>query len=262
MAKADPPIADVTGDDGCRRLAFFVGTGPETGNAFRLLPYLGSAGAVSLALACGFLIERYIGLQSVLLVFLMAILASAIAWGLLPSLFACVLSVLAFNFFLLPPIYTFTIADPENAVALFFFFIVAVIVSHLTAATRSQIAVARARAKTTAALYSFSRKLAGIGSLDDLLWATAYQVSSMLEASTVLLLPTKDDGSLRVACGYPPDDRLDPVDLAAARRSWERNETAGGQPGGNWLFLPLRTGSGPVGALGISRSPPAVPLNS
>ena len=65
---------------------------------------------VAVALACGVVIERFIGLQSVLLVFLLPILASAILWGLLPSLFACVLGVLAFNFFLIPPIYTFTIA--------------------------------------------------------------------------------------------------------------------------------------------------------
>jgi two-component system, OmpR family, sensor histidine kinase KdpD len=256
-AKPDPPIADVAGDDRYQRLAFFLGTGPAAGNAFRLLPYLGSAGAVSLALACGFLIERYIGLQSVLLVFLMAILASAIAWGLLPSLFACVLSVLAFNFFLLPPIYTFAIADPENAVALFFFFIVAVIVSHLTAATRSQIAVARARAKTNAALYAFSRKLAGIGALDDLVWATAYQVSSMLDARTVLLLPDKAEGQLAIAGGYPPDDRLDQHDLAAARWCWEHGAAAGRGAAGvrdaRRMFLPLRTGGGLIGVLGIDR---------
>ena len=99
----------------------------------RPVPYFGSALAVLLALAVGILIERFIGLQSVLLVFLMAILASAILWGLLPSLLACVLSVLAFNFFLVPPVYTFAIADPDNAVALFFFLVVAVIVSNLTA---------------------------------------------------------------------------------------------------------------------------------
>jgi len=265
-AKPDPPIAvaDVTGDDGYRRLAFFLGTGQEHGNAFRLLSYLGSAGAVSLALACGFLIERYIGLQSVLLVFLMAILASAIAWGLLPSLFACVLSVLAFNFFLLPPIYTFAIADPENAVALFFFFIVAVIVSHLTAATRSQIAVARARAKTNAALYAFSRKLAGIGTLDDLLWATAYQVASMLDARTVLLLPDKA-GQLAIACGYPPDDRLGEHDLTAARWCWEHGAAAGrgiaGVPSARRMFLPLRTGGGLIGVIGIDREGPDLALN-
>jgi two-component system sensor histidine kinase KdpD len=258
-AKPDPPIAvaDVASDDGSKRLAFFLGTGPEPGNTFRLLPYLGSAGAVSLALACGFLIERFIGLQSVLLVFLMAILASAIAWGLLPSLFACVLSVLAFNFFLVPPIYTFAIADPDNAVALFFFFIVAVIVSHLTAATRSQIAVARARAKTNAALYAFSGKLAGIGTLDDLMWATAYQVSSMLDARTVLLLPDKAERQLVIAGGYPPDDQLDEHDLAAAHWCWEHGAAAGasaaGVPGSRRMFLPLRTGGGLIGVIGIDR---------
>src|SRR5262249_44252346 len=86
---------------------------------FHPVPYIGSAVAVALALGFGQLIGRFVGLQSISLVFLMAVLVSAIAWGLLPSLFACLLSVLAYNFFFLPPLYTFTIADPENIVALF-----------------------------------------------------------------------------------------------------------------------------------------------
>jgi two-component system sensor histidine kinase KdpD len=89
------------------------------------LAYAGSAVAVVVALGVGSLIERFIGLQSISLVFLMAVLASAIAWGLWPSLFSCMLSVLAFNFFFIPPIYTFTIVDPENVIALFFFALVA-----------------------------------------------------------------------------------------------------------------------------------------
>src|SRR5204862_3091550 len=123
------PASGSTGDDRHHWAAFFLGGTSERGSTLRPLPYLGSTAAVGLALGCGLLIERFVGLQSVLLVFLMAILVSAISWGLLPSLVACVLSVLAFNFFLLPPVYTFTIADTDNAVALFFFFIVAVIVS-------------------------------------------------------------------------------------------------------------------------------------
>src|SRR4051794_11874381 len=211
------------GEDARERLAFFLGEGPGLGNVLRPLPYFGSAAAVLLALGAGILIERFIGLQSVLLAFLMAILVSAIAWGLLPSLFACLLSVMAFNFFLVPPVYTFDIADPDNAVALFFFLVVAVIVSNLTALARSQIVIARTRAKTAAALYAFSRKLAGIGSLDDLLWAIAYQVSSMLNVRTVVLMPDKDTGRLAVASGYPPEDRLDQADMAAARQCLEQN---------------------------------------
>src|SRR5438067_2517489 len=251
------PIGE-RGEDGRERLAFFLGGGP--GNVLRPVPYFGSALAVLLALGAGILIERFIGLQSVLLVFLMAILASAILWGLLPSLLACVLSVLAFNFFLVPPVYTFAIADPDNAVALFFFLVVAVIVSNLTALARSQIVIARARANTTAALYAFSRKLAGVGTLDDLLWAIAYQVSSMLNVRTVVLMPDKDTGRLAVVAGYPPEDRLAEADMAAARRCWEQKMPAGrGADGGfgcGRLFLPLRTGSGSAGVIGINRDRP------
>ena len=63
----------------------------------------------------------FLGVTSVALVFLMGVLASAVAYGLWPSLLACLLSALAYNFFFLPPLYTFTIADPENVVTLLVF---------------------------------------------------------------------------------------------------------------------------------------------
>jgi two-component system, OmpR family, sensor histidine kinase KdpD len=222
--------------------------------------YAGSIGAVAIALGVGELISRFVGAQSISLVFLTAVLASAIAWGLWPSLLACLSSVLAFNFFFLPPLYTLTVEDPENIVALFFFALAALVISNLTARTRRQVVAARARARTTAELYAFSRKLAGIGTLDDLLWATAFQVSSMLRVSTVLLLPDHATGDLALACGYPPEDMLDDADMAAARWCWDHNHSAGRGsdtlPGGKWLFLPLRTGSGPVGVIGIEREAP------
>jgi len=227
---------------------------------FEPMPYLGSAAVVAVALGVGELIVNFIGPQSVSLVFLMAVLGSAIAWGLWPALFASMLSVLAFNFLFLPPLYTFTIADPENVVALFFFALVAVIVSNLTAATRAQVVSARARAKTTGELYAFSRKVAAIGTLDDLLWATVFQVSSMLKLNTVLLLPDEDAKGLNLASAYPPEDSLDEADMAAARWCWEHSQPTGRGsdtlPGGRWLFLPLRTGTGAVGVLGIDRNAP------
>jgi len=237
-----------------------VQTHPGMIEPFRVEAYLGSAGAVAVALGIGQVLSRVIDVHSVSLTFLMAVLGSAVAWGLLPSLFASVLSVLAYNFFFLEPRYTLTVADPANVVALFFFLTVAIIVSNLTAATRRQIVTARLRAKTTAELYAFSRKVAGIGALDDLLWATAYQISSMLKLRTVLLLPMKDGEGLEVVSGYPPEDQLGSADMAAARWTWEHNRPAGRGadtlPGGKRLFLPLRTESGPVGVLGIDRDAP------
>lgn len=65
--------------------------------------------------------------------FLLAVLFVAIIWGSMPALFASVLAMLSFNFFFLPPFHTFTIADPQNWVALTAFFITALAVGQLSA---------------------------------------------------------------------------------------------------------------------------------
>jgi two-component system sensor histidine kinase KdpD len=112
---------------------------------------------------------------------------------------------------------------------------------------------ARQRAKMTEDLYQFSRKLAGVVTLDDLLWATAYQMALMLKVRVVLLLPEAD--SIAVRAGYPPEDTLDDADLAAAKWSWDHAQPAGRGantlPGAKRLFLPLRTGRGVVGIVGL-----------
>src|SRR5258707_401781 len=157
-------------------------------------------------------------------------------------------------------VYTFTIRATKNAVAPFFFLVVATLTSNLTARTRSPAVTARKRAQTTAELYAFSRKLAGIVGLDDLLWATSYQIASMLRVRVVMLLPENANGSIVVRGGYPPEDELDEADLAAARWSWDRNRPAGRGadtlPRAKRLFLPLRTRRSTVGVLGIDRDAP------
>jgi two-component system sensor histidine kinase KdpD len=203
-------------------------------------------------------LHETLGVTNVALVFLTAILIAAVLFGLGPSLLACMASILAYNFFFLPPLYTFTIADPENVVALFFFAVVAVIASNLAARVRGQALVARLRARQTDDLYQFSRKLSVAITLDDLLWATAHQIALMLKVRVVLLLPENE--TIAVRAGFPPEDMLDDADLAAAKWSWERNHIAGRGsdtlPGGKWLFQPLRTGRGPLGVVGIIRDEP------
>jgi two-component system, OmpR family, sensor histidine kinase KdpD len=220
--------------------------------------YLGSLAFVAVSLAVALLLHQVVGIASVSLTFLTAVLAVAVVYGLWPALFASFVSVLAYNFFFLPPLYTFTIADPENVVALFFFAITAVIASNLTARVRAQAITARQRARTTEELYQFSRKLAGAANLDDLLWATVHQIALMLKVHVVILLP--DEGRMTVRAGYPPEDTLDAADLAAAKWSWERNHAAGRGadtlPGAKRLFLPMQTGRGAVGVIGIDRDEP------
>jgi two-component system sensor histidine kinase KdpD len=241
-----------------------VATKPAT-RGFDAKPYWRAVVAVAAALGAGLGIEEILLLPppNISLVFLTAVLFSAVTSGLGPSLFASLLSVLAYNYFFLPPLYTFTIADPANVLALVAFMIVAVIASNLASRTRDQAITAAKRANTTAELYAFSRKLAGTATLDDVLWATAYQIAAMLKVRVVMLLPD-DDGRLDVRAGYPPEDDLDEADFAAARWTWDRNHPAGRGsdtlPGGKRLFLPLRTGRGAVGVIGIDKDAPGALL--
>jgi two-component system sensor histidine kinase KdpD len=246
---------------GAARRAQREPSAPTPRRAIAPLPYLASTGIVALAVLIGLGLQYVLAVGSISLVFLTAVLVSAATFGLWPSLYACLVSVLAYNFFFLPPLYTFTIADPENVVALFFFLATALIAGNLASGVRAQALAARQRARTTDQLYQFSRKLAGIVTMDDLLWATAYQVAAMLKLRVVLLLPEGE--GIAVRAGYPPEDLLDEGDLAAAMWCWRNNLPAGRGadtlPGARRLFLPLRTGRGPVGVLGIDRDDSEAP---
>jgi two-component system sensor histidine kinase KdpD len=191
-------------------------------------------------------------------VFLTAVVGVAVRYGLWPSLFSSIVASLCYNFFFMPPLYEFTIADPKNVAAFFFFIVMAVIVSNVAARVRTQAMVATSRARTTESLYSFSRKLAGTGTLDDVLWATAYQTALMLKVRVVLLLP--ENGKITVKAGYPPEDMLDDADLAAANWAWHNDRPAGRGsdtlPGAKRLFLPMRTGRGAIGVVGIDSDKP------
>ncbi|MET0431260.1 MAG: sensor histidine kinase KdpD [Hyphomicrobium sp.] len=224
----------------------------------RPLDYLWTFAAVGAALVMAWALEPWVGVESVDLIFLTAIVGVAVKFGLVPSLVASVSGALLYNYFFLPPLFTFTIADAKNVAAFLCFTIVAIIVSNIAARMRSQTVIAVNRASTTESLYGFSRKLAGTGNLDDVLWATVFQIASMLKVRVVLLLP--ENGALAVRAGYPPEDTLDSSDIAAATWAWTNDRPAGRAsdtlPGSHRLFLPLRTARGIVGVVGIDSDTP------
>ncbi|MCY1644702.1 sensor histidine kinase [Methylorubrum sp. SL192] len=204
-------------------------------------------------LGLALLLEPSTGVENADLMLLTAVVAVAVRWGLGPSLAAVVAASLSYNFFFLPPVYTFTIADPTNVAAFLLFTLVAVLVSNLAARARLSAVVSQGRAKATERLFGFSRKLAACGTLDDVLWATSAQVAAMLRVRVVLLLP--DAQTVAVRAGYPPEDMLDEADLAAAQWAFDNERPAGRGadtlPGAKRLFLPMRTGRGTIGVIGL-----------
>jgi len=108
------------------------------------------------------------------------------------------------TFSFMPPLYTFTIADPTNIAAFVFFTVVAVIVSILprAGAPRPWPRInAFARWKL---LTAFSRKLAGVGTLDDC--PLGYRLPDRLDAEGAVVLLLPEDGMISVKAGYPPEE--------------------------------------------------------
>ena len=179
------------------------------------------------------------------------------------------LSVLAYNFFFLPPLYQFTISDPANVVALFFFMFVAIAASALAARTRSQTEAARREARTTAELYAFSRKIAGVVDLYDLLWIVVTHLARLLNAEVVILMPPRTARARRRSAAFPPDGELERGRPRRGRWSWDADRPTGRGtdtlPGARWLFVPIRTSRVAVGVIGVlpikrgpcARAPPS-----
>ncbi len=216
-------------------------------------PYGLSLLATAASLGLALLVEPYLGVENADLILLTAIVAVAVRFGLGPSLAAVVTASLSYNFFFLPPVYTLTIADPTNIAAFLLFTVVAVVVSNLASRSRRDALVSQDRARATERLYGFSRTLAGCGTLDDVLWATSARVAAMLKVRVVILLP--EDGAVAVRAGFPPEDTLDAADLAAATWAFDNERPAGRGadtlPGARRLFLPMGTGRGRVGVIGL-----------
>src|SRR5450432_459519 len=210
----------------------------------RVGPYLEGMLTTAAATGVGVMIDTYVQLSNISLVFVVPVMVAAARHGLVPSLWVSALSVLAYNFFFLPPLYQFTIADPANVVALFFLMFVAIAASALGTRSRAQAEAARREARTTAELYAFSRKIAGVIDLDDLLWIVVTHLARLLAAEVVILMPEKspqEAGKLLTRAAFPPDSELSEADLAAASWSWDAERPTGKGtdtlPGGRWLFV-------------------------
>src|SRR6516225_6532028 len=91
--------------------------------------------------------------------FLLAILAVSAVWGMIVSVFMSVLAMLVFNYYFLPPVGTFTIADPQNWVALGAFLVSSIVGSQLSARIRKEADEANNRRHEVERLYHFSQKL-------------------------------------------------------------------------------------------------------
>lgn len=212
--------------------------------------------ATAVATVIGRTVEMAIELPNVSILYLVAVLVSATTRGYFGATVASLLSALAYNYFFIDPVSTFTIAQPHEVLALVTFFIAAVLGGALASRLRDQLKISGARARETQLLYDFSRKLSGTVKSDDVDWVIVNQLNVALNRPVVLL--TVDGAELRVSAIWPPDGELGVTETTAARWSHEKGEPAGHGtgtlPNSRYRFLPMLAPHGIVGVLGIDIS--------
>ena len=179
------------------------------------------------------------------LTFLLAILAVSALWGLAVAVAMSLVAVAAFNFYFIPPVGSFTVADPKNWLALGAFLVTAILGSQLSSRARKEADVADRRRREIERLYTFSQKLLGEGNVIQLMNAIPNHIVDTFEAgAAALFLPEKQKfyrsglGALQV-----DEDRL--------RDAFSRDEPSIGAQSGA-CFAPVRLGVRPIGSFGIS----------
>ncbi len=182
---------------------------------------------------------------TVALSFLLVVLAVAARWGLLEAVVASLFATLCFNYFFLPPIGTFTIADPQNWIALLAFLVVSTVASQLSERARRKTRESIEHQQETEQLYTLSRLILMVGGSPlHVASEVSRQIQRVLEATGVALFHCESGQIVRAGQQEVPlsDDRLKELALQG---------TVVEDTGKEFAAFPVGLGGKPLGSLGI-----------
>jgi two-component system, OmpR family, sensor histidine kinase KdpD len=181
-------------------------------------------------------------LSNLVMIYLLGVTVAGLRLGRGPSALTAVLNVAAFDFFFVPPRYSFAVSDVQYLVTFGAMVTIALVIASLTASVRQQTRVAGARERRTALLYAMSRELAATRGIASMARVAVRHVAEVFECRAVVLL-SAGDGKLR----YPGDPPLEVsfrgADLAVAQWVADHGRRAGlgsdTLPAAAGLYLPL-----------------------
>jgi two-component system sensor histidine kinase KdpD len=196
----------------------------------------------------------YLELVDLAMVYLLGVMITASRTSTWPSLFAALLGIAAFDFFFVPPYYTFVVSNVRYFVTFIVMFIVSFVISRLTLRVRQQAEAARLRERRTAALYNLSRDLVRERGTERLKEIAAKHMGEVFDSDVVVLV-ADEQNRLVASTNGPGASGLDQQELGVAQWVYEHRQPAGlgtdTLPGAKALYLPLVASSGAVGIVGI-----------
>ncbi len=210
----------------------------------------------------------HVGYRAAALDLLLTVVVLALFVGRGPVLLSATLSALLWDYFFLPPKYTFYIETVEDGMMFGTYFVVAVVMGELIARFRAQEKAERRREERTTALYLLTRELADAVTLDQISQVIIKHVSSLFRAGVAVLL-AEADGKLSSRPRAGSTLQISPKEFGVATWVFEHNQPAGqftdNLPSSEALYLPLATPTGVLGVIGVKlpdANPPALEQNN
>jgi two-component system sensor histidine kinase KdpD len=229
--------------------------------ALSMQGYAGAIAMVALSTLIGLWIAPRWGTSAVDMLYLPAVLAAAVLWGMGPALFAGVAAALAYNFFFTEPVHTLRIDRVADVVTVVVLLIVALVTSKLAAGIRDQARIADAHASRNATIAGFAGRLLSSSGEAEIAETACGELHHLFDCNAILVAGLPSPKVLGVV---PAGNRLTPSDIAAAALTLESGQVAGRgtariQPA-EWLFHPVRSGTRVIAAVGLARDDGLNPL--
>jgi two-component system sensor histidine kinase KdpD len=188
------------------------------------------------------------------MVYFLGVAFVAVRYGLGAGILASVLSVVAFDFFFVDPIYKFTVSDSQYFITFAVMLIISVLISTLADRIRRQANASRQRERRTEALYRLSHKLAQTAGTHQLVAAAEMELAQSYASEVAIFLPD-DAGRLKATLGGPASFTANERELAVAQWTFEHGQLAGAGtdtlPDAHALYVPLTSPKGSVGVLAL-----------
>jgi two-component system sensor histidine kinase KdpD len=221
------------------------------------------ARALSVVIICTLvagLMFAYFAPANLIMVYLVGIVVVAARYGRGPSILASILSVVAFDFFFVPPYLTYHVADSQYVVTFAVMLLVGITISGMTTRIKDQAEAARERERRTTSLYEMSRDFANNSDVATLAQIAVRHIENVFDSKTLLLLPDENN-QLKAHGSVDASTKVTEQELVVARWVYEHGQEAGlgtqTLPGSQGVYIPLLTPQGKIGVLGVYPSQPS-----
>jgi two-component system sensor histidine kinase KdpD len=215
------------------------------------------AWALATTLVCtaiAFAMYPYFELANIVMAYVLGSTIAGVRFGRGPAIVAAVVNVLAFDFFFVPPRYTFSVGDAQYLVTFAVMLIVTLVIANLMASVRQQTRVSGARERRTALLYAMSRELAATRGVTSMARVAVRHVAEVFDCNAVVLLPDAK-GRLHYPRESPVDGSFTGADLSIAQWVVDHGKRAGlgsdTLPAAPALYVPLSDEHQRLGVLAV-----------